>query len=105
MAAGRSRSGALAWPRVSVLNQIRPGLFRWTVRHPEWRPNAKPESPADWPPEVGSVLCHAQDATVLIDPLLPSPAEPGFMVELDRRVSERRLPVVDVSRRGGAPHR
>jgi hypothetical protein len=93
MAAGRSRSGALAWPRVSVLNQIRPGLFRWTIRHPEWQPNARPESPADWPQDVGCVLCEADEATVLIDPLLPSPEEPGFMRELDRRVRERGMPV------------
>lgn len=78
---------------MTELETIRPGLFRWTVRHPEWRSDAMPESPADWPPEVGGVLYEAEDASVFIDPLLPSPEEPPFMRRLDRRVRERDQPV------------
>ena len=54
-----------------MLDEIRPGLWRWTARHPEWRPGAKPESAADWPPEVGCVACAVPDRLVLIDPLVP----------------------------------
>ena len=73
--------------------RIRPGLWRWTASHPEWRPGAPTESPADWPREVGSVLCQAADATVLIDPLLS--AEPEvFLRRLDEYVESQGRPVV-----------
>jgi hypothetical protein len=77
---------------VSELGQIRPGLWRWTAQHPGWVANAAPESPADWPREVGCVLCDAPDATVLIDPLLPA-EDGGFLAELDDHVRGRGLPV------------
>ena len=53
------------------LVELRPGLLRWTAPHPEWEPDAEPESPADWPQDVGCVLCRTPGATVLIDPLVP----------------------------------
>jgi hypothetical protein len=53
------------------LEQLRPGLYRWTAVHPDADPNPKPGSPADWGPEVGSVAYEAEDALVLIDPLVP----------------------------------
>jgi|SRR5215211_6952486 len=55
-------------------------------------PNAKPESPSDWPEYVGCVLCDAPDATVLIDPLLPA-EDDRFVAELDGHVRGRGLPV------------
>jgi hypothetical protein len=55
-------------------------------------PNAKPESPSDWPQYVGCVLCDAPDATVLIDPLLPA-GDDRFIGELDGHVRERGSPV------------
>ncbi len=78
---------------MTELREIRRGLWRWTVRHPEWRPDADPESAADWPREVGSVLCEAADAMVLIDPLVPAEGEGGFLRRLDRLVRGRELPV------------
>jgi hypothetical protein len=78
---------------MSELEEIRPGLWRWTARHPDWRPDAAPQSAADWPPDVGCVLCETADATVLIDPLVPSPGERDLLRRLDRRVGERGLPV------------
>jgi hypothetical protein len=78
---------------VTELKTIGPGLYRWTVRHPAWTPDALPESPADWPRAVGCVLFEADDATVLIDPLLPTQHKPGFLNELDRRVEARGQPV------------
>jgi len=77
---------------VSGLRELGPGLWRWTALHPEFVPDAEPESPADWPEEVGSVLYDAEDATVLIDPLLPG-ADDGFVSELDAHVRGRGLPV------------
>jgi glyoxylase-like metal-dependent hydrolase (beta-lactamase superfamily II) len=42
------------------LREIRPGLWRWTTFHPEWRQ------------DVGSVAYEGAGDLVLIDPLLPS---------------------------------
>jgi hypothetical protein len=80
-----------AWP-VSALRELAPGLWRWTAPHPEFVPGAKSESPADWPEEVGSVLYEGDDATVVIDPLLPAGDE-RFLTELDASVRGRGLPV------------
>ncbi len=74
------------------LSEIRPGLFRWTARHPEWRPGAAAGSAGDWPEEVGCVFYEAPDASVLIDPLLP-PDRERFLGALDRRVREHDRPV------------
>lgn len=52
--------------------ELAEGLFRWSAPHPEWQPGARADSPDDWGPLVGSVLCDLQDTVVLIDPLLPS---------------------------------
>jgi hypothetical protein len=73
---------------VTELLELAPGLWRWTAPHPEWAPGAAPESPGDWPREVGSVLCEADDAAALIDPLLPPDRDP-FLRELDRRIRGR----------------
>src|SRR5687767_4389920 len=51
--------------------EIRPGLYRWTAPHPDYEPNPEPDSPADWPEQVGSVAYVGPDAVVLIDPLVP----------------------------------
>jgi hypothetical protein len=51
------------------------GLWRWTAKHPEWRPGAAKDSPADWEPEVGSVLCRTDGAAVFIDALVPAARE------------------------------
>jgi hypothetical protein len=81
---------------VTALRRIRPGLWRWTAPHPAWTPDARPESPADWPRDVGSVLCDVPEATVLIDALLP-PDREGFLRELDAHIHRRRLPVFALS--------
>jgi hypothetical protein len=67
-------------------------MWRWTTAHPDWQPDPAPGSPADWPREVGCVLCDSPDATVLIDPLLP-PGDMRFLDRLDRHVERRGLPV------------
>jgi hypothetical protein len=52
--------------------ELRPGLHRWTARHPDAEPDPDPGSPADWGPDVGSVAYEAPAALVLIDPLVPA---------------------------------
>lgn len=67
------------------------GLWRWTAEHPNWE---------NWPDrerearEVGCVYYEADDATVLIDPLIPAGEEDSFFRHLDADVERRGLPVV-----------
>jgi glyoxylase-like metal-dependent hydrolase (beta-lactamase superfamily II) len=58
------------------------GLWRWTARHPEWGE------------DVGCVYYEADDATVLIDPLVPAGDEDEFFRHLDADVERRGRPVV-----------
>jgi hypothetical protein len=52
------------------LQELAPGLWRWTAPHPDWQPPKEPDSPADWEQDVGCVAHNAADALVLIDPLV-----------------------------------
>jgi hypothetical protein len=72
------------------LGQIRPGLYRWTAPHPAYEPDPEPDSPADWPEQVGCVAYEAPDALVLIDPLVPDSLWPA----LDRLAEGRRVAVL-----------
>jgi glyoxylase-like metal-dependent hydrolase (beta-lactamase superfamily II) len=55
------------------VQELRPGLWTWTARHPEWL------TPEDgWGPEVRSYALDAAGALVLIDPLSP----PSLVEEL-----------------------
>jgi len=71
--------------------RIAEGLWRWTAEHPNWE---------NWPGherearEVGCVYYEADDATVLVDPLVPAGEEDGFFRHLDADVERRELPVV-----------
>jgi glyoxylase-like metal-dependent hydrolase (beta-lactamase superfamily II) len=67
--------------------ELAPGLWRWTARHPDWKPGD------DWEQEVGCAYYEAPHATVLIDPLVPAERE-RFFEALDRDVERRGLPVV-----------
>ncbi len=51
--------------------ELRPGLHRWTADHPGAVRDPKAGSPADWGPAVGSVAYEAEDALLLVDPLVP----------------------------------
>ncbi|MCP9486068.1 MAG: hypothetical protein MSC30_09410 [Gaiellaceae bacterium MAG52_C11] len=75
-----------------VVDELAPGLWRWTAPHPGWEANPEPEGPADWPREVGCVYYEARDAVVLIDPLLPQ-ERARFLEALDRDVERLGLPV------------
>lgn len=69
------------------MQQLTEGLYRWTARHPAWKPSKEPGDVDDWPEEVGSVAYRAERALVLIDPLVP---QEDFLDEL---VEEHDLPV------------
>lgn len=70
------------------LSEIRGGLWRWTARHPDWRPGAEPGSPSHWPPEVGCVAYRAPDAFLLVDPLVPVEDEAEFWRWMDGAVRD-----------------
>jgi hypothetical protein len=71
-----------------LIEAIRPGLKRWAGPHPEFNPveGKLDESYLD----VASVLYSAEDALVLIDPLVPDELWP----ELDAEVTRSGKPVV-----------
>ena len=72
------------------MDELTPGLWRWTSIHPEAEENPTPGTPADWPPEVGSVAYVADDVLVLIDPLVPDEVWP----QLDKLAHDRRVLVL-----------
>ena len=73
------------------ITEIDDGLWRWTSRHPDWTPGAKPGSSADWPREVGSVAYAAADALVLIDALVPDGADALWSWLDERSAAVRRV--------------
>jgi hypothetical protein len=69
-----------------TVEQLAPGLWRWTAAHPDWKEGD------DWEPDVGCVYYEAPGATVLLDPLVPAERD-RFFEALDRDVERRKLPV------------
>jgi glyoxylase-like metal-dependent hydrolase (beta-lactamase superfamily II) len=70
------------------IQELQPGLWRWTAPHPDWQPRA------DWEQEVGCVYYEAPDAVVLIDPLVPQDDdEDRFWQALDRDIDRADRPV------------
>jgi glyoxylase-like metal-dependent hydrolase (beta-lactamase superfamily II) len=69
------------------VQELRPGLWRWTALHPEW------EHAENWGPEVGSVYAELPDSLVMVDPLIPADEEETFWAALDRDVERLGLPV------------
>lgn len=76
-----------------TVEEIRPGLWRWTCRHPDWTPDEG--GPDGWDAEVGCVYHETPDAVVLIDPLVPADGtdRERFLRALDRDVERLGLPV------------
>jgi glyoxylase-like metal-dependent hydrolase (beta-lactamase superfamily II) len=70
------------------VQELAPGLWRWTAPHPEWRPDA------DWPRDVGCIYYEGPDAVVLIDPLVPADDADRFWDALDRDVARANRRVV-----------
>jgi hypothetical protein len=82
------------------MEELVPGLWRWTAPHPAWAPSAEPDSPDDWDQYVGSVLYEGPDAAVFIDPLVPGDQD-RFWSWADERVAGRRVVVLTTL----GPHR
>jgi glyoxylase-like metal-dependent hydrolase (beta-lactamase superfamily II) len=61
--------------------EIAPGLWRWTTYYPEWDD------------VVGCLYYEADDAIVLVDPLVPEDEPERFWQALDRDVERAGLPV------------
>jgi hypothetical protein len=78
---------------LSAVAELRPGLYRWEARHPDADPSPDPGSPADWGPDVGSVAYAADDALVLVDPLVPEERN-DLQREIDELVESHARPVV-----------
>jgi hypothetical protein len=73
-----------------ALDELAPGLWRWTSIHPAAVPDPDPGSPADWGPEVGSVAYVIDDTVVLFDPLVSDEVWP----ELDELAGDRQVLVL-----------
>lgn len=70
------------------VEELAPGLWGWSARHPNWRPGAR------WDESVWCYYAEAGQATLLIDPLVPpDDEEGGFHERLDTEVERRALPV------------
>jgi glyoxylase-like metal-dependent hydrolase (beta-lactamase superfamily II) len=64
-----------------VLEELRPGLKRWTAPHPEWKPE-EDELDESYRP-VASLLYRARDALVVVDPLVPDELWPALDAEVE----------------------
>lgn len=73
------------------MQEIGPGLWRWTGLHPAWTPES-----VGWEQEVACAYVEAEGAVVLIDPLVPPEDEDRFWHALDRDVKRLARPVVVV---------
>jgi hypothetical protein len=70
------------------VQELAPGLWRWTATHPEWEPGQ------GWEPAVACFYVEADDATLLVDPLVPrGKDEVRFWEHLDADVAQRGQPV------------
>ena len=67
------------------VQELKPGLWRWTARHPDWEER-----------EVSSAYVETGDAVCLVDPLVPRDEEERFFAALDRDVERLGLPVAIV---------
>jgi hypothetical protein len=69
------------------VGELEHGLWWWTARHPDWEP------PQSWPPEVRCFYVETDDATLIVDPLVPEADEPRFWAALDCDVERHGRPV------------
>lgn len=66
--------------------ELAPGLRVWTATHPSWRPGRS------WDADVWCTYAETEEATLLVDPLVPS-KDPAVLRRLDKRVERREQPV------------
>jgi hypothetical protein len=81
-----------------IAEEIQPGLYRWTARHPAWKDDSEPGGPSDWDQMVGSVLYDLEEIVALIDPLLPSDGREEFLTWLDGLVASRPVTILTTIR-------
>jgi hypothetical protein len=67
--------------------ELAPGLWSWTATHPDW------ESGLGWDAQVRCFYVEAEDATIVVDPLVPANEADRFWRALDRDVERRARPV------------
>ena len=77
-----------------VVNELAPGLWRWTALHPEWTPDEAEEGDG-WEQEVGCVYLETPGNVLLFDPLIPGEPEwrATFLSNLDDDVRRKGKPV------------
>lgn len=69
------------------VGELAPGLWWWTARHPDWQPSQS------WDPEVRCFYAEAEDATLIVDPLVPHDEPERLWSALDDDTGRRGLPV------------
>jgi hypothetical protein len=79
-----------------AMQELRPGLHRWTAVHPDAEPVPTVGSPDDWGPDVASIAYEAPDALLLVDPLVPDDRS-ELRDELDALVARHGQRVVIVT--------
>jgi hypothetical protein len=62
----------------SELRDVAPGLWIWSVEHPDWAPHV------GWPPTVTSTCVESRGQVALLDPLAPPPDATEIWERLDR---------------------
>ena len=74
------------------LDEIAPGLWRWTAAHPEWTPETLAED--GWEQDVACVRYDSGDAVVLVDPLVPQGEPDGLWSFVDPAAAGRPVHVL-----------
>jgi glyoxylase-like metal-dependent hydrolase (beta-lactamase superfamily II) len=76
-----------------LLEEVAPGLRRWSALHPDWTPEEG--GPDGWDQEVACTAWAADDGLVLIDPLVPAGdrEQQALWSELDTIASTLDCPV------------
>ena len=75
------------------VQELRPGVWRWTLPHPEWTPEAAARD--GWGKIVSSFFLRTGGSLLLVDPLAPPPdslEHERFWSALDRDVEDHGAP-------------
>jgi glyoxylase-like metal-dependent hydrolase (beta-lactamase superfamily II) len=87
------------------VEQIRPGLWHWSLPHPEWDPDESEEEGGGWDEVVSSYALVADQCLVLFDPLAPPAGTEDakrFWHALDTDVEHHGPPVILLTAYGHA---
>jgi hypothetical protein len=77
-------------PEAVNVGELEPGLWWWTAQNPDWEPAQS------WPSDVRCFCVLTEEATVVVDPLVPEGEEELLWTALDRDVESRGRPVAVV---------